>query len=172
MKTKEICIQGLMIALVTVATMFFQIPVSATQGYIHLGDSMILLTSIFFGWRYGMIAGGVGSALADILSGYAHWAPFTLIIKGLMGFIIGKVAGYANSEKAFFNGRNFIASILGLVWMIVGYFFGGAVLKGSLAVAATSIPENIVQAIGGYVIFVVVGFALYKGKITKYISVK
>ncbi len=172
MKTKEICIQGLMIALVTVGTMFFQIPVSATQGYIHLGDSMILLTSIFFGWRYGMIAGGVGSALADLLSGYAHWAPFTLIIKGLMGLVIGKVADYADSKQSFFSGRNILAAVLGLLWMIIGYFFGGAILKGSLAVAATSIPENMVQAAGGYIVFAVVGFALHKANIKKYLSVK
>lgn len=70
MKTKEICLRGLMIALVTVSTMVLQIPVSATNGYIHLGDSMILLISVFFGWRYGMVAGGVGAALADLLSGY------------------------------------------------------------------------------------------------------
>lgn len=49
MKTKEICLRGLMIALVTVSTMVLQIPVSATNGYIHLGDSMILLISVFFG---------------------------------------------------------------------------------------------------------------------------
>lgn len=84
MKTKELCIHGLLIALVAVCTMVFQIPVSATQGYVHLGDSMFLLVGVFFGARYGMVAGGIGSALADVLSGYSHWAPFTLIIKGLM----------------------------------------------------------------------------------------
>ena len=67
-RVKELCIQGLLTALVTVCTMVFQIPVSATQGYIHLGDSMILLTSVFFGWNYGIAAGGIGSALADLLS--------------------------------------------------------------------------------------------------------
>ena len=98
MKTKELCIHGLMIALVTVCTMVFQIPVSATQGYVHLGDSMILLVGVFFGARYGMVAGGIGSALADVLSGYSHWAPFTLIIKGLMGWLIGKIASGAGSR--------------------------------------------------------------------------
>lgn len=49
MKTKELCIHGLLIALVAVCTMVFQIPVSATQGYVHLGDSMILLVGVFFG---------------------------------------------------------------------------------------------------------------------------
>ena len=63
MKTKELCIHGLMIALVTVCTMVFQIPVSATQGYVHLGDSMILLVGVFFGARYGMVAGGIGSGI-------------------------------------------------------------------------------------------------------------
>lgn len=172
MKTKDVCLQGLMIALVTVSTMVFQVPVSATQGYIHLGDSMILLISIFFGWRYGMVAGGVGSALADLLSGYAHWVPFTLIIKGLMGLIIGKVADYAGKEGSFLRLRNLLGSVLGLVWMVLGYFLGGAVLKSSFLVAATSIPENAVQAAAGLVIFLVVGYAFSKTHITKYISVK
>lgn len=172
MKTKDICLQGLMIALVTVSTMVFQIPVSATQGYIHLGDSMILLVSIFFGWRYGMVAGGVGSALADLLSGYAHWVPFSLVIKGLMGLIIGKVADYAGKEGNFFRLRNLLGSVLGLVWMVLGYFLAGAVLKSSFLVAATSIPENLVQGAAGLVIFLVVGYAFSKAHITKYISVK
>lgn len=172
MKTKEVCLQGLMVALVTVSTMVFQVPVSATQGYIHLGDSMILLISIFFGWRYGMVAGGVGSALADLLSGYAHWVPFSLVIKGLMGLIIGKVADYAGKEGSFFRFRNLLGSVLGLAWMVLGYFLSGAVLKSSFLVAATSIPENLVQGAAGLVIFLVVGYAFSKAHISKYISVK
>lgn len=172
MKTKEICLRGLMIALVTVSTMVLQIPVSATNGYIHLGDSMILLISVFFGWRYGMVAGGVGAALADLLSGYAHWAPFTLIIKGVMGLLVGKIAHYTPQEKHFFGLRNLTGSVVGIVWMIIGYYFGGAVLRKSFTVALTSIPENMVQGGAGFVIFLVVGYAFYKAKIYKYVSAK
>lgn len=172
MTTKELCIQGLLTALVTVCTMVFQIPVSATQGYIHLGDSMILLIGVFFGWRYGMVAGGVGSALADLLSGYAHWAPFTLIIKGVMGLIIGLVSDFAGRQEKFFTMRNFLASVAGIVWMVFGYFIGGGILKSSFAVAATSIPENMVQGIAGAVIFFVVGTAFYKAKVYKFVSAK
>ena len=117
MKTKELCIHGLLIALVAVCTMVFQIPVSATQGYVHLGDSMILLVGVFFGARYGMVAGGIGSALADVLSGYSHWAPFTLIIKGLMGWLIGKIASGAGSRAKFYTGRNLLAAFVGVAWM-------------------------------------------------------
>ena len=122
MKTKELCIHGLLIALVAVCTMVFQIPVSATQGYVHLGDSMILLVGVFFGARYGMVAGGIGSALADVLSGYSHWAPFTLIIKGLMGWLIGKIASGAGSRAKFYTGRNLLAAVVGVAWMVFGYF--------------------------------------------------
>jgi len=170
MKTKDLCIQALLIALVTVCTMVFQIPVSATQGYIHLGDSMILLIGVFFGARYGMVAGGIGSALADLLSGYAHWVPFTLIIKGLMGWLIGKIAQGAASREKFYTARNLLASVVGIVWMVVGYFIGGGILKSSFAVAATSIPENIVQGVAGMVIFFVVGAAFHKANIYKVVS--
>lgn len=165
MTTKDLCIQALLIALVTVCTMVFQIPVSATHGYIHLGDSMILLVGVFFGARYGMVAGGLGSALADVLSGYAHWAPFTLIIKGLMGWLIGKIAGGAHNREKFFTVRNFTASAVGIIWMVIGYFLGGGILKSSFVVAATSIPENIVQGVAGAVIFFVVGAAFHKADI-------
>ncbi|WP_352399697.1 ECF transporter S component [Anaerotignum sp.] len=169
MTTKELCIQGLLVALVAVSTMVFQIPVSATQGYIHLGDSMILLISVFFGGKYGMVAGGVGSALADVLSGYAHWAPFTFIIKGIMGYVIGRVASFSGKNDKFFTYRNMIGSILGVIWMVFGYFIGGGILKSSFAVAAVSIPENLLQGFAGFVIFVVVGVAFHRAKIYKYV---
>lgn len=169
MSTKELCIQGLLVALVAVSTMVFQIPVSATQGYIHLGDSMILLISVFFGAKYGMVAGGVGSALADVLSGYAHWALFTFIIKGIMGYVIGKVASFSEKNDKFFTYRNMIGSILGVIWMVFGYFIGGGILKSSFAVAAVSIPENLLQGFAGFAIFVVVGVAFHRAKIYKYV---
>ena len=58
-----------------------------TEGYVNIGDSIIFVTSILFGPISGMIAGGFGSALADILTGYSHWALFTLLIKGFEGYI-------------------------------------------------------------------------------------
>ena len=117
-----------------------------------------------------MGAGGIGSALADVLSGYSHWAPFTLIIKGLMGWLIGKIASGAGSRAKFYTGRNLLAAFVGVAWMVFGYFIGGGILKSSFAVAATSIPENIVQGVAGAVIFFVVGAAFHKANIYKIVS--
>lgn len=168
MTTKQLCIQGLLIALVTIGTMLFQIPVSATQGYIHLGDSMILLAAVFFGARYGAIAGGFGSALADILTGYSHWAPFTFLIKGIMGYLVGRLV--AHGEEKFIGVRNIGATVLGIAWMVFGYYISGGILHGSFGVALTSIPENIIQGIAGTVIFFVVGTAFHKAGVAKLLS--
>jgi len=172
LSTKELCFKGLLIALVAVATMVINVPVAATSGYIHLGDSVILISSIFFGWEYGLIAGGVGSMLADVLSGYAHWAPFTLVIKAIMGLIIGKMANYDGAKGNFFSARNVIAAAAGIIWMVFGYLVCGTILKGSFAVALTSVPSNIVQGVGGFVIYLVIGAALNKAKIYRLLSVK
>ena len=82
-------VTSLMTALTTVLTIIIQIPVPQTKGYINLGDAMVMLSGALFGPLVGFVAGGVGSALADIVSGYAHWAPFTLLIKGFEGLVVG-----------------------------------------------------------------------------------
>jgi uncharacterized membrane protein len=48
-RIQDLTILGLLIALVAVSTMVIKIPTIATQGYIHLGDSMIFLAAIMFG---------------------------------------------------------------------------------------------------------------------------
>lgn len=172
MKVKNICLNALFIAIVCVMTLVIKVPVPATNGYIHIGDSAIILIACFFGPGYGWIAGGVGSALADLLSGYPHWAPFTFIIKALMGLIMGKISDL-NSEKGRLTGvRNLVAVLLGGIWQVTGYFFGGALLKGSFLVSLSSVPENIVQAVGSIIIFYIVGIAFYNAKIYRYVNKK
>lgn len=165
LSTKDLTIMGLLTALVTVSTMSITIPVPATSGYIHLGDSMIFLAAILFGWRYGLIAGGLGSALADMLAGYAHWALPTLIIKGLMGLIVGIIA--QQEKDNLFTIRNILALVIGAILMVTGYYFAGAFMKGSFLVALESVPFNLVQGFGGALIFIPLALALKKTKILK-----
>jgi len=91
-KIKNLVTTGIMIALIFVLTFAIKVPVPFTRGYIHLGDSMIFITSILFGWKVGALAGGLGSALADIVGGYAFWAIPTFIIKGAMGALVGLIS--------------------------------------------------------------------------------
>lgn len=117
--TEKIILTGLMMALVTVATMVISIPVPFTSGYIHLGDSMIFLSVLILGWKFGAMAAGVGSALADMLLGYAQWAPWTLCIKGLMAVFMGLII-----QKCIDNKKNTILAciVTALTW--VAFNFG------------------------------------------------
>lgn len=160
-RARKLSLGGLLIALVTVATMAIKIPVPATEGYIHLGDSMIYLTSILFGGKFGLLAGGLGSGLADLFSGYTHWAFPTLIIKGLEGLIIGKIA-YRVKRSTSLTKRDIIAALLGGSWMVIGYYLAGAILTQSFVVPLASITWNIVQAVGGAVIAFPIIFAILR----------
>lgn len=79
-------------ALVALATMIFTVYVPATRGYFNLGETMVFFTALYFGPLVGAFAGGVGSAIADILLGYHVYAPATLLIKAAEGFAAGYLA--------------------------------------------------------------------------------
>jgi len=164
-KTHNMVLNALMIALVCIGTMIIQIPMPSTNGYVNIGDSMIFVTSIVFGPVSGMIAGGIGSSLADILSGYSQWAIFTLIIKGLEGYIVGAIV-----RKSATKGKSMIASIIGSIIMISGYYLAGGILEGSFIVSLHSIPGNVVQGIASILIGVPLAISLSKIPYFKKIS--
>ena len=83
-QTRMLVMAGLFAALGCVATMVLQVP-SPTGCYMNLGDTVVILGAYLLGPVYGAIAGGVGPALADLLSGYGVYVPATLVIKALMG---------------------------------------------------------------------------------------
>ena len=105
-----------MAALVAVATFLVQVPIPATKGYLNFGDIMIFVSALTFGPIVGGFAGGVGSAISDVASGYAYFAPFTLIIKGAEGLIAGLISNRLSRK------RDIIAVVVAGVEMVSGYF--------------------------------------------------
>ena len=83
---KKLVLAALMAALTYVATSIVQIP-SPMQGYVNLGDCIVLLSGWILGPWWGAAAGGIGSMLVDLLGGYGHYAPGTLVIKGCMALV-------------------------------------------------------------------------------------
>jgi ECF transporter S component (folate family) len=161
-KTRDLVLNSLMIALVCMATMVIRIPTPGTNGYVNIGDSVIFISSILFGPIPGMIAGGIGSALADILNGYSQWAIFTLLIKGLEGYLVGFII--RNRHTIF---RSIYATSIGTIVMVLGYFGAGIILEGSAMVSAASIPSNIIQGIICMVIAIPLSYSLSKVKYVK-----
>lgn len=164
-KTKELTMTGLLIALVTVATMMITIPVPATEGFIHAGDGVIFFIAVFFGRKKGALAAGMGSALADLLLGYSMWILPTLIVKTIMGYLVGYIAG--KGTRPHIGILDIIAVSVGAIWMASGYLVAGSFIKGSLSVALTGLPWDLVQGFGGVALFIPVALAIGKTQLFK-----
>jgi uncharacterized membrane protein len=145
-----LAISAVLAAVVGVTTAFITIATPATGGYLNFGDTMVMFSAMTFGPIVGVFAGGVGSALGDILAGYPGWAPITLVVKGLEGLAIGYLARKSDNV-----GNLIVAGVIGGTIMVLGYFSFEAYMFGVPA-AATEIPVNTLQAVTG----VIVGTAL------------
>lgn len=136
---------GIMTALVLGLTLI-HIGVTPTGGYVHLGDIAVYFTAFAFGPWAGLVAGGLGAGLADVVSGYATFAPLSLIVHGAQGFVAGWIA-YRNPTPV----RLALAILAGALVVIGGYFAGESLVPvlGGLAAALGEIPGNIIQEIFG-----------------------
>ncbi len=160
MKTKDLTMIGLLTALVAVATMMITVPVPATEGFIHVGDAVIFFAAVFFGRKKGALAAGIGSGLADLLLGYTVWILPTLIVKSVMGYLVGHFAEKAGQRPL--APLTILGMSLGALWMVGGYLVAGSIIKGSLAVGLTGVPWDLVQGVGGIVLYVPVAAAMAK----------
>lgn len=142
-KQQLIVIYSLFIALVAIVTTYIGFPMAF--GYINLGDAVIFSIALVFGPVAGLISGAIGSALADITLGYVIWAPFTFIIKGLEGYLVG-LASIAFLKYGFKSYKVFFMLGLAILVLNVGYFFTAAFLYDFPAAIADA-PLNIVQGI-------------------------
>lgn len=159
-KTKTIITAALLAALTTVATMIIKIP-TPTQGYIHLGDGMVLLCGILLGPGLGAIAAGVGSMLADLFGGYMAWVPGTFAIKALTALAGGWLYHHmAGRDKLHVPVRVALSGIPAEVIMVAGYYgyeLGLQTLAGSSVQAAgmavlAGVPFNVVQGLAGVIV--------------------
>lgn len=138
---------GMMAALVFVATSFLKIPVSVTQGYIHLGDGFILLGAALLG-APAIAAAAIGSMLADLLGGYTMYILPTFLIKGAVALV---------AVHAFARQRPLPVTLIWLVLaeavMVAGYFLVEWLVLGyGLAAALGAVGPNIVQGASGVII--------------------
>jgi len=127
-----------MAAVIAVLTAYVRLPVVMLKGYTHLGDVGILASSLILG-PFALLPAAVGSALADLLAGYAQYAPFTLIIKGAMGFAMGK---WISVKR--FSAINLLVLFASAAFMVGAYFLTDALLYGWEA-AIASVVGNCVQ---------------------------
>lgn len=154
MNMKKLVMAALFAALVCVATSAIRIPTPGTNGYIHPGDALVILSGIVLGPAYGLLAAGIGSALSDLLGGYFIYVPITFVIKALIAFAAGLVYQRLGKTSQSRYGCVVAGGIIDIIFVAGGYFICESFLYG-VAGAAASVPANLIQGIGGLVIAVV-----------------
>ena len=158
---QKLAISALLTAIVCIATYIVKIPSPATNGYFNLGDCFVLLSGWLLGPVYGALAAGLGSALADIISGYMQYAPATFVIKALMAIAAYFVAKALIRKPLI--GKT-IGGIVAEAIMVLGYFGYEAVILSYGIAAAGSIFSNVMQGIVGIIAGIAVTTAIEKNK--------
>lgn len=141
-QTRQLVYAALGIALVFICTVFVNVrlPVAANGGLIHLGNVPLFIIAILYGRWLGALAGGIGMALFDVVGGWFLWAPFTLIIVGLMGYTVGAICEKNQTLTAYV-----LALVVACIIKVVGYYGAEAIIYGNWLIPMTSIPGNLVQ---------------------------
>ena len=139
--TPSIAVSGMLAALVTLATMLFKLPIPTPLGYVHLGDTFILFSAMLVGPVAAPIS-GIGGALADLLSGYALYAPATLCLKALVGFLAGWRLDLHDQHALLRCALNFAVAELA---MAAGYLVYSSILY-DFATAASAALGDLAQA--------------------------
>ncbi|MBR2875800.1 MAG: ECF transporter S component [Clostridia bacterium] len=162
-KVQRVIFSALFSALICVATMVVKIP-TPFHGYVNLGDCIVLLAAWSLPMGYGFLSAGLGSALADLLSGYVAYAPATFIIKGIMVVVVNVVMKLCNSEKKYFT-KGLAGSIAEVV-MVAGYYIFEGVIYGFKASVVNILP-NVFQGICSLLLAVLIAGVLEKYKFEK-----
>ena len=145
-KIRNMVTASVLAAVTTLATMVIKVPTFGTNGYVNIGDSAVLLSAWLLGNPYGSLAAGLGSALADLLSGYPAYIPGTAIIKFVMAFVCAVI--FRSLKDRFPRAIVYIiSSIAAEALMITGYFLYESTVLGYGLAAAASIMSNAVQGI-------------------------
>ena len=133
---KEVALGGLFSACVTAATLL-SIPLPGFRLYFNMGEGFIYTIALLKGPFYGAAAGGIGASLADLILGYPLWAPFTLVIKGVEGFLVGVL-----------RKKRLVALAAGMCVMIAGYTTLAGYLYGLPAAPVEGVTDLIQTGIG------------------------
>lgn len=128
LEARRIAHAAVFTALVFAATLV-SVSVPATEGYFNLGESMVYTAAILGGPWVGAVAGGLGSALADVYLGYGKYAPGTLVIKGVEGALAGLL--YSRLKGLVARAGPWAAAAAGLV-AAAGILAAGAIVYGGL----------------------------------------
>lgn len=146
-KIRQLTRAAIMAALAAIATIVIPVPLPG-GGYANAGDIVVLLSAFLLGPALGAASAGIGSCLADLILGYAAYAPGTLVIKAAMAGAAGVLYALClRHMKSIY--ASVIAGIAGEIIMVLGYFGYEALILQNAAAAAVGMAPNLLQGAVG-----------------------
>jgi uncharacterized repeat protein (TIGR04002 family) len=145
-------------AMIFVLTYFIKVPVAS--GYVHFGDALIYICAGVLGGPWAILAGAIGEGLADLIGGYAIYAPATIVVKALIA--VPFILTCAKKEKFLTPITALMTVPAGLI-TVGGYYIADLIIDKSYAIV--DIPGNIIQAVGSAVLFIVIAAAFDAAKL-------
>ena len=156
---KIMCLSSVFAALVFVITAYLHIP--TYNGYVHIGDGFIFLAACLLPTPYAVAVGAIGALLADVLTGFAIWAPGSVAIKALMAAL------FSCKGKNILSLRNILVLFPAALISIGGYYFYEVIITGSFIASLSGIPGSAIQAVTSSLVFIITGLAMDKFNIKK-----
>jgi len=135
--TREVALTTVLSAAYAGAILAMIVP-SPTGGYTHIGDFVVFVSALLFGYRVGGLVGAIGSVAVDLFTGYPRWFV-SIPAHWLEGFVPGLA-----KNKPF--ALQIIGCVIGGFLMATTYFLVNVYIKG-LALALISYARDLfVQA--------------------------
>ena len=156
---KLMCMSAIFSALVFVVTAYLHIP--TYNGYVHCGDGFIFIAACILPIPYSVLVGVLGAMLADLLTGFAIWAPGSMIIKGLLVLL------FAYRSNKIITKRNLIMLLPAAFISTAGYYLYEVLITGSFIASLSGISGSLIQAVASSIVYVVVGITMDKYDIKK-----
>lgn len=166
MKTRWMCITGMLMAL-NVVLSSFGIPVPG--GHLYLNDIVICTASIILDPLGAFVVGGIGAFLGDFFF-YPTPMFVSLATHGLQAVVISLcVRNLFKNKKALSAG---IGVAIGAVIMVLGYSLGRAFIYSTPEYAVLKFPYQVLQAALGAVLGMILCFKfnlynIVNGKVLK-----
>lgn len=141
-----LCVTAMFMAM-NIALSSFGIPVPG--GHLYMNDIIICTAAIILDPLAAFIVGGIGAFLGDMLF-YPLPMFVSLVTHGLQAIIISVFSHYVMKKHPVLSSG--IGVTIGAVIMVVGYSLGRAFIYSTPEYAILKLPYQILQAVVGAVI--------------------
>lgn len=164
-RAKLLTLSAVLCALVFVATAYLpRIPIPAGMGYVHIGDAFIYLAAAILPTPYACAVGAIGAGLSDITTGFAIYAPATVIIKAVSALF------FTCKKSKLLCAQNLTALVPSVAVCVGGYYIYEALIYTSFVTPAANLIFNLMQGVASAVIFVIMAFLFDRFKLAQQIS--